>query len=72
MLTKAVPFYEERYLIKPGATGWAQLQKSYYSSVPDTMEKLQYDLYYIKNRSVVFDLGILLRTISLVLRGFGR
>lgn len=72
MLTREVPFYEERYLIKPGATGWAQLQKSYYSSVTDTAEKLQYDLYYIKNRSLILDIGILLKTINLIIRGGGR
>lgn len=72
MLTKEVPFYEERYLIKPGATGWAQLQKSYYSSVTDTAEKLQYDLYYIKNRSLILDVGILLKTLNLIIRGGGR
>lgn len=72
ILTQEVPFYEERYLIKPGATGWAQLQKSYYSSVTDTAEKLQYDLYYIKNRSLILDIGILLKTLNLVIRGGGR
>jgi len=71
-LTQEIPFYEERYLVKPGATGWAQLQKSYYASVIETHEKLQYDLYYIKNRSLVLDLGILLKTINVILRGGGR
>ncbi|MBX4211233.1 MAG: sugar transferase [Candidatus Yanofskybacteria bacterium] len=71
-LIAEVPYYKERYLIKPGATGWAQLQKSYYASVTDTKEKLQYDLYYIKNRSFLLDLGILLKTINLVLRAGGR
>ncbi|MDP2647654.1 MAG: sugar transferase [Candidatus Yanofskybacteria bacterium] len=71
-LVRELPFYEERYLVKPGATGWAQLQKSYYSSVADTKEKLQYDLYYIKNRSLLLDIDILLRTINLSLRQGGR
>ncbi len=72
LLKQKVPFYEERYLIKPGLTGWAQLQKSYYSSVQDTIEKLQYDLYYIKNRSLILDLGILLKTVNVSLRQAGR
>ena len=71
-LKKEMPFYEERYLIKPGATGWAQLQKDYYSSISDTKEKLQYDLFYIKNRSFALDLSIILKTIYIVLRGGGR
>jgi exopolysaccharide biosynthesis polyprenyl glycosylphosphotransferase len=71
-LAKEIPFYEERYIIKPGATGWAQLQKSYYSSVTETAEKLQFDLYYIKNRSLTLDVGIFLRTFNTILRGGGR
>ncbi len=71
-LKKEIPFYEERYLIKPGLTGWAQLQKSYYSSVAETAEKLQYDLYYIKNRSLLLDLGIILKTTNVALRQAGR
>jgi len=71
-LMQEIPFYKERYLVKPGATGWAQLQKSYYASVIETKEKLQYDLYYIKNRSFILDIGIILKTLNLVLRGGGR
>ncbi len=71
-LMQEVPYYEERYLVKPGATGWAQLQKSYYASITETKEKLQYDLYYIKNRSLLLDAGIMLKTLNLVLRGGGR
>ena len=71
-LKKEVPFYEERYLIKPGLSGWAQVRYKYGASVADTREKLQYDLYYIKHRSVSFDLGIILQTIRIALAGGGR
>ncbi|MDP3697752.1 MAG: sugar transferase [Candidatus Taylorbacteria bacterium] len=71
-LKEQVPFYEERYLIKPGLSGWAQINYRYSSSVADAAEKLQYDLYYIKNRSLVLDLGIILKTINIALRQAGR
>jgi len=71
-LKKEVPFYEERYIIKPGLTGWAQINYRYGSSIADTAEKLQYDLYYIKNRSLTLDLGIILKTINISLRQAGR
>lgn len=71
-LKDKVPFFEERYLVRPGLTGWAQIKFSYGSSVEDTIEKLQYDLYYIKNRSLFLDLGIVLKTINIVLKGGGR
>lgn len=66
-----IPFYEERYLIKPGLAGISQLHL-YGASVSDAAEKLQYDLYYIKNRSLMLDLGIILKTVALVLRAGGR
>ncbi len=72
MLQKNVPFYEERYLIKPGLTGWAQINFRYGSSVSDTAEKLKYDLFYIKNRSPLLDLGIVLKTIRIALQQEGR
>lgn len=71
-LKSKIPFYQERYLIKPGLSGWAQIKYGYGSSVEDNFEKVQYDLYYIKNRSFVFDLSIILKTINIVLRGGGR
>lgn len=71
-LKSAVPFYEERYIIKPGLSGWAQINYSYGSTVQDAAEKLQYDLYYIKNRSLILDLGIVLKTINISLRQAGR
>jgi len=72
MLQKNVPFYEERYLIKPGLTGWAQINFHYGSSISDAAEKLKYDLYYIKNRSLLLDLGIILKTVRIALKQAGR
>jgi len=69
---KDIPFYEERYLIKPGLSGWAQINFRYGSSVADTAEKLKYDLYYIKNRSLVLDLGIALKTIRIMFQRSGK
>lgn len=71
-LTNEIPFYNERYLIKPGLMGWAQLKYNYGASVADAAEKLQYDLYYIKNRSTLLDIGIILRTINIIVRQAGR
>ncbi len=71
-LEKHIPFYRERYLIKPGLSGWAQIKYGYSSSVEDNFEKVQHDLYYIKNRSFIFDLSIILKTINIVLKGGGR
>ncbi len=71
-LEKTIPFYRERLLVKPGLTGWAQINYSYGASVGDATKKLQYDLYYIKNRSFVLDVTIILRTIKTVLAGMGR
>ncbi len=63
-LKERIPYYEVRLLVKPGVTGWAQISYRYGASVEDAYEKLQYDIYYIKNRSVIFDLTIILRTIK--------
>jgi len=71
-LKRKIPFYQERYLIKPGLSGWAQIKYGYSSSIEDNFEKIQYDLYYVKNRSFFFDLGIILKTINIILRGGGR
>lgn len=60
-LRQAIPFYDERHIIKPGITGWAQLH-TYAGSVEETKLKLQYDLYYVKHRSLLFDLEIILKT----------
>ena len=69
---KDIPFYEERYLIKPGLSGWAQINFRYGSSVADAAEKLKYDLYYIKNRSLILDLGIALKTIRIMFQRSGK
>ncbi len=71
-LKNNIPFYEGRYIIKPGLSGWAQINYRYGSSVEDAAEKLQYDLYYIKNRSLILDLGIILKTIDISLKQEGR
>jgi exopolysaccharide biosynthesis polyprenyl glycosylphosphotransferase len=71
-LQESVPFFQERYLIKPGLTGWAQINYRYGGSVDDTAVKLKYDLYYIKNRSLILDLGIILKTIRIALQQAGR
>ena len=63
VLKEKIPFYETRHLIQPGFTGWAQVNYRYGATVEDAMEKLQYDLYYLKNRSIVLDAAILLRTV---------
>lgn len=66
-LSKEIPFYEIRHIIKPGLTGWAQVKSNYAASKEDALEKLQYDLYYIKKRSVFLDLNILIKTLSTIL-----
>ncbi len=66
-LEKDIPFYSERHSVKPGVTGWAQVRYPYGSSVEDSLEKLRYDLYYIKNQSFMLDMEIVLRTIAVVL-----
>jgi sugar transferase (PEP-CTERM system associated) len=65
-LTAQIPFYGQRHVVKPGLTGWAQVRYTYGASVEDAIEKLQYDLYYIKNLSIGFDLLIILDTIKTV------
>ncbi len=69
---REIPFYQLRYMVKPGITGWAQVMYRYGSSVEDAREKLQYDLYYIKSYSLLLDLIILLKTLRVVLLGRGR
>jgi exopolysaccharide biosynthesis polyprenyl glycosylphosphotransferase len=71
-LRKKIQFYDFRHLVKPGLTGWAQVMYPYGASVEDAVEKLQYDLFYIKNYSFARDIEILLKTISVVLFGAGR
>jgi len=71
-LKKEIPFYSLRFSMKPGLTGWAQVNYQYGASVEDAVEKLMYDLYYIKNMSLFLDFRILLRTIRISLLGLGR
>ena len=71
-LTERLPYYHERHSVKPGITGWAQLCYPYGSCEQDALEKLQYDLFYVKNNTLLFDLAILLQTAEVVFLGKGR
>jgi sugar transferase (PEP-CTERM system associated) len=66
-LTLQIPYYGQRHIVRPGLTGWAQVRYTYGASVEDALEKLQYDLFYIKNRSLALDLFIILKTVKTVL-----
>lgn len=66
-LSQVIPYYETRHIIKPGLTGWAQVNTRYGSSVDDSLTKLQYDLYYIKHRSMFLDISITIKTLSTIL-----
>ncbi|HEX6736190.1 MAG TPA: TIGR03013 family XrtA/PEP-CTERM system glycosyltransferase [Azonexus sp.] len=70
-LTKEIPFYAVRHSVKPGVTGWAQVRYHYGATVEDSAEKLQYDLYYVKNHSLFLDILVLFDTIGVVLTGKG-
>jgi sugar transferase (PEP-CTERM system associated) len=70
-LAQEIPYYEQRHLIAPGLTGWAQIKYPYGASIEDARQKLQYDLFYIKNHSLVFDAIILFETIKIILFGRG-
>jgi lipopolysaccharide/colanic/teichoic acid biosynthesis glycosyltransferase len=70
-LVKQVPYYDARLTVKPGITGWAQINYPYEASVEDSVEKLNYDLFYIKNMSFMMDMLIILRTVKIVLFGRG-
>jgi Sugar transferases involved in lipopolysaccharide synthesis len=71
-LSNDIPFYDYRHSVKPGLTGWALLKYPYGASVNDSLEKLKFDLYYIKHRSILLDFFILIRTVEVVLFGRGR
>jgi sugar transferase (PEP-CTERM system associated) len=71
MLGKQIPFYHERHTVRPGLTGWAQIKYQYGSSVEDAKTKLEYELFYIKHLSLLFDVAIVFRTIQVVLSGKG-
>ena len=66
-LKNIIPYYQERFTVKPGITGWAQVSYGYGASVKDAVEKLNYDLFYIKNMTIFIDLMIVLRTVKIVL-----
>ena len=70
-LTREIPFYAVRHSVKPGLTGWAQVRYHYGASVEDSAEKLQYDLYYVKNHTLFLDLLVLFETVGVVLTGKG-
>jgi len=71
MLTGQVPFYAVRHSVKPGLTGWAQVRYSYGASVEQSVRKLEYDLYYVKNHTLLLDVLVLLETVRVVLLGEG-
>lgn len=71
-LTEMIPYYGERFSVKPGLTGWAQVSYGYGSTIRDAIEKLNYDLFYIKNMSILMDIMIVARTVKTVLFGKGR
>jgi lipopolysaccharide/colanic/teichoic acid biosynthesis glycosyltransferase len=66
-----IPYYRQRWAVKPGATGWAQVNRGYCATIEDNQEKLGYDLFYIKNVSVGLDLLILFKTAKILLLGRG-
>jgi exopolysaccharide biosynthesis polyprenyl glycosylphosphotransferase len=70
-LAQQIPLYKQRWAVRPGATGWAQVQRGYCATVDDNVEKLAYDLFYIKNMSIGFDLLILFKTFKIVFAGIG-
>lgn len=66
-LSESIPFYEVRHIVKPGVTGWAQVNAKYGMTQEDALEKLQYDLYYIKHRSLFLDISIVIKTLSTII-----
>ncbi|MFC3094606.1 TIGR03013 family PEP-CTERM/XrtA system glycosyltransferase [Alteromonas sediminis] len=71
-LVREIPYYNQRHNVKPGLAGWAQLNYPYGASIEDSMEKLKFDLYYVKHQSLLLDMLILIRTVEVVLFGKGR
>ncbi len=72
LLAEKIPYYDLRHIVRPGLTGWAQVSYPYGASVEDSLRKLQFDLYYIKNHSLLLDLNIILRTVKVMLARRGR
>ncbi|MGC2544475.1 MAG: sugar transferase, partial [Silvibacterium sp.] len=71
MLKREVPFYDLRHSIRPGITGWAQVSAGYGATVEESQEKLEYDLFYILNRSLLLDALIVIKTVKIMLCGKG-
>ncbi|MBP9761171.1 MAG: sugar transferase [Candidatus Magasanikbacteria bacterium] len=71
-LTEHMPYYPLRHVMKPGITGWAVLHQNYTDNLETSLQKLQYDLYYIKNKSFLLDISILLKTVNVIVRGLGQ
>ena len=69
LFSARIPYYSLRSLVRPGVTGWAQVRYGYANNLDEEVEKMRYDLYYIKNRSLWLDARILLRTVLVVVRG---
>ena len=70
-LAAQIPYYTQRWLVTPGVTGWAQINREYCATLEDNIEKLGYDLFYIKNRSVGLDLFIMFQTVKILILGRG-
>jgi exopolysaccharide biosynthesis polyprenyl glycosylphosphotransferase len=70
-LRNVIPFYDERHTVRPGITGWAQVQYEYGASIEDARRKLEYDLFYLKNMSIMFDIAIIFHTLRTILSGRG-
>ena len=70
-LAREIPYYAVRHSVKPGVTGWAQVRYRYTANLEDAVEKLQYDLYYVKNHTLFLDIVILFETVGVVLTGEG-
>ena len=71
-LSAKLPYYQLRHLVRPGLTGWAQVKYGYAADTQDALEKLQYEFYYLRRQSLLFDLRIVIRTVRSVLRSQGR
>jgi lipopolysaccharide/colanic/teichoic acid biosynthesis glycosyltransferase len=70
-LVKQIPFYSQRWMVKPGATGWAQVHRGYCETLEDNIEKFSYDLFYLKHMSVGLDLVVLFKTVKILLKARG-
>jgi lipopolysaccharide/colanic/teichoic acid biosynthesis glycosyltransferase len=68
-LREEIPYYDERHSVRPGLTGWAQVEYHYGASVDDAYRKLEYDLFYLKNMSLLFDCAIVFQTVRIVING---